>query len=114
MVIQGDISVYNTTAITSSTNNDNVQITFKYKGAATLNTELLIDATREATPDWVELTATQLSSWVDKDGDTWKLIKATGSISANAAGTSMRFRVRTDESSSETQHDFKDIDFSWS
>jgi hypothetical protein len=114
IVIQEDIDSYLIDAFTSTTDNDNVQIIFPYSGAATINTELILKATREATPNWVTLTIEILSSWIDKDGVTWQLMKASGDISENSTGTAMRFNVVTAEGGSETEHNFKWFDFSWS
>lgn len=111
---QAHIDRWLASALTSSSPNDNVQVIFKYKGAATLNTELLAKATREGTPNWVTLTLSQLSTWVDENGDTWKLIKGVGDISGNAAGTNMNVRIQTAVESPYTEHNIRDLDFSWS
>ncbi len=111
MVPQGDISVFPTISETSNSANNNVEIYFKYKGSASIeegSEELFIDASREASPNWVNLNIEKIS-----DIDTeYQLLRAYGNISSNAAGTDMRWRLRTVETV-KTQHDIEDLDISW-
>ncbi len=109
MVIQGDIDVYPTTALTSTSNNDTVIITFEYSGAATLNTELIVYASREGTPNWVQGTLIKLADI----SDSYDLLQARIDISGNTTGTSMRWRIATSEGGSETQHDIKNLKIEW-
>lgn len=109
LIPQGNIDVYNTDSITSVSDNNSVIITFEYKGVATLNTELNVYASREATPNWVQGTIEKL----DDISDGYQLLQARIDISGNASGTDMRWRFTTNESGSETQHDIKNLKFEW-
>lgn len=110
MVIQDDFDVFPVDSISASgDSNDEVVITFEYGGSATLNTELLLYATREATPNWVLGSMSQIETL---SGGV-KLITATIDISGNAAGTAMRWRLASSESGSETEHNISNLKIRW-
>lgn len=109
MVIQGDIDCFPVDAETATSTNDTVKIVVEVDTAATINTEFKVYATREATPNWV------LGTLVDTEtlSDGVQQWTAEIDIGGNAAGTSMRWRIVTDESGSETEHNIYQLKMTW-
>lgn len=108
LVPQGNMDVYPANAITSVGDNNNVRITFEYEGAAALNSELLVYASRESTPDWVQGTLSEAKTLANGR----KLLTADIDISGNDAGTSMRWRIATNETT-RTEHNIRNLTISW-
>ncbi|MCG8683834.1 MAG: hypothetical protein MI892_03095, partial [Desulfobacterales bacterium] len=94
LIPQGNFDVYPSNPILANSSNNKVKIIFEYKGSAILNTELLVYATREPTPNWVQGTLTKLTDLADG----YQLLSADIDISANANNTHMRWRLASNES----------------
>ncbi|MCG8334911.1 MAG: hypothetical protein MJE63_10360, partial [Proteobacteria bacterium] len=109
LIPQGNFDVYPANPILANSNNNNVKIIFEYKGNAILNTELLVYATREPTPNWVQGTLTKLTDLADG----YQLLSADIDISANANNTHMRWRLASNESTY-TEHNIKNLKITWS
>jgi hypothetical protein len=109
MVIQGDMDCFPVESVTSTSTNDTATVTIEYKGAATINTQLKVYASRESTPNWVLGTLSKQADLID----SFDQLTATIDISGNAAGTDMRWRIVTDESGSETEHIINQVDIRW-
>ena len=109
LIPQGNFDVYPSNAILANSSNNKVKIIFEYKGSAILNTELLVYATREPTPTWVQGTLTKLTDLADG----YQLLSADIDISSNANNTHMRWRLASNESTY-TEHNIKNLKITWS
>ena len=111
LISQGNADVYITDAIQSVGDNNTVNLNIEIKTNLTINTEFKAYASRESIPNWVEGNLSKIADL----SDGYELWRAEIDVSGNAAGTSMRWRITTNEVSSPySQFDINRIKMEWS